>query len=179
MDRSKRATYTPPIDSEASKRGTVSERSAGKAERARASTLLALGLAEEKEQALNEATLLSADVENTAAITAGNYTVQILGTDLAAKKAGKAYTVRPLRHFAVSSRSLFYGLLLQSMMRSIKLSSYTGYLSSEQANPTSKRHEKAGRTTESQDGRGTNQELDPLTHFPTSLLSIYRCTRWR
>lgn len=94
MDRSKRATYTPPTDHDASRRSTVSERPAGKAERARASTLLALGLADAKDEALNEATLLSADVENTAAITSGKYTVQILGTDLAAKKQGKAYTVR-------------------------------------------------------------------------------------
>jgi hypothetical protein len=71
----------------------VTERPAGKAERARASTLLALGLADEKEQALNQATLLSGEVDNTEAITSGTYTVQILGTDLAAKKAGKAFTV--------------------------------------------------------------------------------------
>lgn len=94
MDRSKRATYTPPTDVEANRRATIAERPAGKAERARASTLLALGLADAKEEALNEATLLSADVENTEAITSGTYTVQILGTDLAAKKAGKAFTVR-------------------------------------------------------------------------------------
>lgn len=94
MDRAKRATYTPPTDTEANRRATIAERPAGKAERARASTLLALGLADAKDEALNEATLLSADVENTEAITSGTYTVQILGTDLAAKKAGKAYTVR-------------------------------------------------------------------------------------
>ena len=116
MDRSKRATYTPPSDNEPSKRGTISERPAGKAERQRASTLLALGLAEEKEQALNEASLLSADVENTEAITSGNYTVQILGTDLAAKKAGKAYTVRPPPRAHVLLSLLFHGLRLQSIL---------------------------------------------------------------
>lgn len=100
MDRSKRATYTPPTDQEASRRNTVSERPAGKAERARASTLLALGLADAKDQALSEATLLSADVDNKEAITSGKYTVQILGTDLAAKKQGKAFTVRTrILHF--------------------------------------------------------------------------------
>jgi hypothetical protein len=82
------------MEYDSAKRGTVSERPAGKADRARASTLLALGLAEEKEQALTEASLLSADVEDTEAITSGDYKVLILGTDLAAKKAGKAFTVR-------------------------------------------------------------------------------------
>lgn len=94
MDRTRRSTYTPSTDNEAARRSTVSERPVGKTEKARASTLLALGLAEEKDEALTEASLLSADVDNADEITAGSYTVQILGTDLAAKKAGKAYTVR-------------------------------------------------------------------------------------
>lgn len=75
----------------------MSERQAGKAERARASTLMALGLADEKGEALTEASLLSADVEDTAVIASGSYSVQILGTDLAAKKPGKAFTVRFFR----------------------------------------------------------------------------------
>lgn len=97
MDRaSKRATYIPgQVDAEANKRNTVTERSVGKTERQRASTLLALGLAEEKEQALTEASLLSADVDDAGEIAASSYSVQILGTDLAAKKPGKAFTVRP------------------------------------------------------------------------------------
>ena len=91
----RRATYIPAsADADPSKRTSVSEKHAGKADRQRASTLLALGLANEKVEALTEASLLSADVEDAAEITSGTWSVQILGTDLAAKKPGKAFTVR-------------------------------------------------------------------------------------
>lgn len=111
-DRSRRATYTPPTDQEPNKRATISERPAGKADRARASTLLALGLADEKAQALSEASLLSADVDNTEAITTGNYTVLILGTDLAAKKPGKAFTVCNPRTFFATLLTMSLAVLL-------------------------------------------------------------------
>lgn len=69
---------------------------------------MALGLADEKAQALTEASLLSSHVDDPEAITAGSYNIEILGTDLAAKKPGKAYTVRrpPFRLFPFFALSL-------------------------------------------------------------------------
>ena len=59
----------------------------------RASTLIKLGLADDQ-QAQLEASLLAEEVSNKDEITSSSYLVQILGTDLAANKAGKSFTVR-------------------------------------------------------------------------------------